>query len=129
MEKADASEACHAEPDPAEAASPLAVAFGSHLAVLVATFSQSQPLVTGLLAASDTLVGAIKAVRDCGLRVPDDIAVVSFDDPFFVELLDPPITALARNGRQLGELAAPLLLHAIETGRFDPRPRSGCRSS
>ncbi|HMB18867.1 MAG TPA: LacI family DNA-binding transcriptional regulator [Gaiellaceae bacterium] len=76
---------------------------------------------TGLVAASDTLaVGAIQAARAAGLRVPEDIAVVSFDDPFFGDLLDPPITALARSERQLGELAASLLLHAIETKRFGP---------
>jgi LacI family transcriptional regulator len=76
---------------------------------------------TGLVAASDTLaVGAIQAARAAGLRVPEDVAVVSFDDPFFGDLLDPPITALARSERQLGELAASLLLHAIETRRFGP---------
>jgi LacI family transcriptional regulator len=76
---------------------------------------------TALVAASDTLaVGAIHAAREAGLRVPDDLAVISFDDPFFGDLLDPPITALARNERQLGELAASLLLHAIQTGRVGP---------
>ena len=73
------------------------------------------------MAASDTLaVGAIEAARDVGLRVPEDLAVVAFDDPFFADLLDPPMTALARNERQLGELAASLLLHAIDTGRVGP---------
>jgi LacI family transcriptional regulator len=81
--------------------------------------SPSRP--TALVAAADTLaVGAIQAARDAGLRVPDDLAVVSFDDPFFADLLDPPITALRRNDRDLGELAANLLLHAIETRRFGP---------
>jgi LacI family transcriptional regulator len=76
---------------------------------------------SALVAAGDTLaVGAIQAARDAGLRVPDDLAVVSFDDPFFADLLDPPMTALRRNDRDLGELAASLLLHAIETRRFGP---------
>ena len=79
------------------------------------------PRPTALVAASDTLaVGAIHAARELGLRIPEDLAVVSFDDPFFADLLDPPITALARNERELGELAASLLLHAIETGRVGP---------
>jgi DNA-binding LacI/PurR family transcriptional regulator len=76
---------------------------------------------TAIVAAGDTLaVGAIHAVRELGLRVPEDVAVVSFDDPFFADLLDPPITALARNERALGELAASLLLHAIQTGSLGP---------
>ncbi len=79
------------------------------------------PRPTGLVAGSDTLaVGAIQAARDLGLRVPEDLAVVSFDDPFFADLLDPPMTALARNERELGELAASLLLNAIRTGRVGP---------
>ena len=79
------------------------------------------PRPTGLVAGSDTLaVGAFHAAREAGLNVPDDLAVVSFDDPFFADILDPPITALARNDRELGELAASLLLHAIETGKLGP---------
>lgn len=76
---------------------------------------------TAIVAAGDTLaVGAIHAVRELGLRVPEDVAVVSFDDPFFADLLDPPITALARNERALGELAASLLLHAIQRASLGP---------
>jgi LacI family transcriptional regulator len=80
-----------------------------------------EPRPTALVAASDTLaVGAIQAARDAGFRLPDELAVVSFDDPFFAELLDPPITALARNEQKLGELAASLLVHAMESGRVEP---------
>lgn len=76
---------------------------------------------TGLAAASDTLaLGAISAARAAGLRVPEDVAVVSFDDLFFGDLLDPPITALARAESKLGELAASLLLHALRTGSVGP---------
>jgi LacI family transcriptional regulator len=76
---------------------------------------------TAIVAAGDTLaVGAIQAARQLGLRVPEHVAVVSFDDPFFADLLDPPITALARNERALGELAASLLLHAIQSGSLGP---------
>jgi LacI family transcriptional regulator len=76
---------------------------------------------TSLVAASDTLaLGAISAVRDAGLRVPEDVAVVSFDDPFFGDLIDPPVTALQRNERELGELAASLLLHALRSESTGP---------
>jgi LacI family transcriptional regulator len=72
---------------------------------------------TAVVTASDTLAfGAIEAVRARGRRIPDDVALVSFDDPLFGDLLEPPVTALARNERELGELAASLLLHAFQTG-------------
>jgi DNA-binding LacI/PurR family transcriptional regulator len=69
---------------------------------------------TAVVAGSDTLaVGALRAVRAAGLRVPADVALVSFDDPLFGDLLDPPITALSRHDRELGERAARLLLRML----------------
>ncbi len=76
---------------------------------------------TAVAAASDTLaLGAIQAARDAGRRVPDDLAVISYDDPVFGDLLDPPVTALARNEHELGRLTASLLLNAIESGGGGP---------
>jgi LacI family transcriptional regulator len=76
---------------------------------------------TAVVAAGDTLaLGSLGACRGAGLRVPDDMALVSFDDPFFGGLLDPPITALARNESELGRRAASLLLDALESDT--PRP-------
>jgi LacI family transcriptional regulator len=59
-------------------------------------------------------LGALSACRSRGLHVPDDVALVSFDDPPFGDLLDPPLTALRRNEEELGRLAASLLLHALQ---------------
>jgi len=58
--------------------------------------------------------GALSACRARGVRVPDDLALVSFDDPPFGDLLDPPLTALRRNEEEMGRLAASLLLHALQ---------------
>jgi DNA-binding LacI/PurR family transcriptional regulator len=71
---------------------------------------------TAIVAASDTFaLGAMQAARSTGRRVPDDLAVVSYDDPFFGDLIDPPVTALARNEHQIGRLSASLLLEAVES--------------
>ena len=58
--------------------------------------------------------GALSACRTRGLRIPEDVALVSFDDPPFGDLLDPPLTALRRNEEEMGRLAASLLLHALQ---------------
>jgi len=69
---------------------------------------------TAIIAASDALaVGALRALRHADLRVPDDVALVSFDDPVFADLLDPPLTALSRHDREIGELAASILLRVL----------------
>lgn len=65
--------------------------------------------------------GALSACRTCGLRVPDEIALVSFDDPPFGDLLDPPLTALRPNEEEMGRLAASLLLHALQASAV-PQP-------
>jgi LacI family transcriptional regulator len=72
---------------------------------------------TAVVTSGDTLaLGAMSACRAAGFRLPDDIALASFDDPVFGDLLDPPVTALARGDVAMGKLAASLLLHALDGG-------------
>jgi LacI family transcriptional regulator len=72
---------------------------------------------TAVVASGDTLaMGAIAACRAAGLRVPDDIALVAFDDPVFGALIDPPLTALRRSDYELGRGAAQLLLEGLNGG-------------
>ena len=75
---------------------------------------------TAIVASGDTLaLGVMSACRDAGLRVPDDMALVAFDDPVFGGLLDPPVTALRRGDLELGRAAATMLLDALRTGSVD----------
>ena len=70
-----------------------------------------------VVAASDTLAfGAIQAARDAGLTVPDDIALVSFDEPYFGAFIEPQLTALMRDEEEIGTVSARLLLEAIRNG-------------
>lgn len=73
---------------------------------------------TAIVAAGDTLaLGALRELRSSRYRVGTDIALVSFDDPVSSDLLDPPMTALARHDRELGEISARMLLEALGSGR------------
>jgi LacI family transcriptional regulator len=58
-------------------------------------------------------MGILQAARACGVRVPEDLAVVSFDEPPYADLLEPPVTSLDRHDREMGRLAAGLLLDAL----------------
>jgi DNA-binding LacI/PurR family transcriptional regulator len=57
--------------------------------------------------------GVLRAVRRAGRRVPDDLAIVGFDDLPFFELVDPPLTVAAQPTEQLGRLAAEVLFQRI----------------
>lgn len=70
---------------------------------------------TAIVAGGDTFaLGTIKAIRFCGLRLPEDVALVSFQDPDRVGgVIEPPLTTLAAQERELGQHAASLLLHLL----------------
>jgi LacI family transcriptional regulator len=78
---------------------------------------------TAIVAGADALaMGVLGAARERGLRVPEDLALVSFDEPPFPDLLDPPVASLDRHDRALGRRAAELLLSALADGQDGPAP-------
>ncbi len=58
--------------------------------------------------------GAIRAVQAAGLGVPDDIAVVGFDDALLSQYIDPPLTTVRAPTEEAGRRAAAQLLRLIE---------------
>ncbi|HEU5430389.1 MAG TPA: LacI family DNA-binding transcriptional regulator [Thermomicrobiales bacterium] len=78
--------------------------------------------VTALIVANNLMtVGALQAIRERGLRVPDELALVAVDDPFWAELTDPPLTTLAQPVRRMAESAVRLLFERIAEARTAPR--------
>jgi LacI family transcriptional regulator len=67
-------------------------------------------------------LGAIEAVRAHGLEVPDDVALVCFDDIEYASRLYPFLTVMAQPAETLGTLGTQLLLERIE-GRAPEQPR------
>ncbi len=57
-----------------------------------------------------TALGALRVIRSRGLRVPEDISLVGFDDLFIASYTDPPLTTIRQPKRQMGRLAMELLL-------------------
>ena len=67
-----------------------------------------------VFAVSDTLaIGAMQGLRNAGLSVPDDVAVVGFDNIQLCTMVQPELTTVAQPMHQLGETAAKLLLQRI----------------
>lgn len=66
---------------------------------------------TAVFCANDEMaMGAIRAVKDSGRRVPQDLSVVGFDDIRFAEYVDPPLTTIRQPQREIGETAMRLIL-------------------
>jgi LacI family transcriptional regulator, galactose operon repressor len=69
---------------------------------------------TAIVTASVELaLGCMAACRELGLRIPDDLALVAFDDSYFAALLDPPLTSIAYDPEEVGRDAAGLLVDAM----------------
>ncbi|MBC7319812.1 LacI family DNA-binding transcriptional regulator [bacterium] len=61
--------------------------------------------------------GVMKAVKDLGIRIPDDLSVVGFDDIFFSSFTDPPLTTIRQPKEELGKKAVELLLKLMKEER------------
>jgi len=62
--------------------------------------------------------GVIRAIREYGLRIPEDIAFASFDDTTWAQLMVPPLTVVDQPTYEIGRTAAELLIKRIqEPGR------------
>ncbi|WP_138443933.1 LacI family DNA-binding transcriptional regulator [Sinomonas susongensis] len=62
---------------------------------------------------TDALTGTLRAIRQRGLRCPDDISLIGFDDSSWASVMEPPISVVAQPVHQLGTLAAECLLARI----------------
>lgn len=71
--------------------------------------------IDGLFAANDQMAsGAYSVLQEFGLRIPEDIAVVGFDDDYFATSVSPALTTIHHPIAELGEKMAELLVGLIE---------------
>ncbi|MCU1495614.1 MAG: transcriptional regulator, LacI family [Acidimicrobiaceae bacterium] len=76
---------------------------------------------TGIVCGSDPLaLGAIRAVRRLGLRVPEDVSVVGYDDSAFMMCTDPPLTTVRQPIEAMGRAAVSILVSQVEGASVAP---------
>ncbi len=68
-------------------------------------------------------LGALLAIHELGLRVPQDVSLIAFDDPPWAQLLEPALTTLRQPTDLLGSTAAEMLLERVTHGYEEPARR------
>jgi LacI family transcriptional regulator len=79
---------------------------------------------TAIFAANDLCAeGAMRAIRQAGLLIPDDVAIVGYDDTWFATMTQPALTSVRMPIEEMGALAVKMLVDRVE-GRpiADPQP-------
>jgi DNA-binding LacI/PurR family transcriptional regulator len=92
---------------------------GGHDAMLRILDSGAKP--TAVLASNDlTAIGAMGAIAERGLRVPEDISVIGFDDIQLSAFTRPPLTTVSLPRGEIAKAAFHALLHSLEQGSNKP---------
>jgi LacI family transcriptional regulator len=75
---------------------------------------------TAIFAFNDNLaIGAMQAARARGLRVPEDVSIVGFDDTELASIVTPALTTVRQPLAEMGRMAVSLLTRALENQRFE----------
>lgn len=79
--------------------------------------NSGEELPNGIFAMSDKMAAAcINAIKDHGLRVPEDISVVGFDNIDIAKMISPHITTVSQAKQELGYMAMDMLIDMINNG-------------
>ena len=85
-----------------------------------ALLARGEP-IDGVFAASDRMAaGVYTALRERGLRVPEDVGVVGFDDDYLAESAVPPLTTVRQPNQEFGRAMAEVLLRLVAGEAADP---------
>ncbi|MDH3788848.1 MAG: LacI family transcriptional regulator [Xanthomonadales bacterium] len=73
---------------------------------------------TAIFCANDEMaMGCMHAIKSAGLKIPQDVSVIGFDDVRYAAIMDPPLSSVRQPAKDIGEQVMLRLLGEIETGR------------
>ncbi|MFQ5824994.1 MAG: LacI family DNA-binding transcriptional regulator [bacterium] len=79
---------------------------------------------TAIFAVSNLIsLGALRAIAEEGLKIPEDISIISFDDQPYSDYLSTPMTTVAQQNIEMGQIAVKLIIDQIE---FKKHPDTNC---
>jgi LacI family transcriptional regulator len=92
------------------------------LRLLADTGTAGRPLPDAIVCANDQMaIGMVRTLTQAGVRVPEEVAVVGFDDIFPASLTDPPLTTVHQPMRKIGERGCDRLIERIADPTLRPR--------
>jgi LacI family transcriptional regulator len=84
---------------------------GSEAAIII---SQMALRPDGIFSAGDySALGVIIKLKELGIRIPEDIAVVGYANEFYSEILDPPLSSIDQHSKEMGHSVARLFLEEV----------------
>lgn len=82
---------------------------------------EKNPGLTAVFSANDFMaLGAVKAIKERGMQVPDDIAIVGFDNQEFTEFVEPSLTTIKKPRTLMGMVGAQKLISVINGSETNP---------
>lgn len=83
---------------------------------------EAGPYFTAIFAENDNMaIGATRALHEAGRRIPDDVAIVGYDDIPAAAYCYPPLTTVRQPMQQVGQVATLLLIESINEPEAEPR--------
>src|SRR6185437_231502 len=90
--------------------------------LLADTRAVGRPLPDAIVCANDQMaIGVVRTLAARGIRIPEEVAVVGFDDIFPASLIDPPLTTVHQPMRKIGERGCDRLLERIMDPTLRPK--------
>ncbi len=87
----------------------------------VKEYLKNQYSITALFCANDlTAIGAMKAIKEMGYKIPEDISIISIDDIDTAQYVSPMLTTIHVPMEELGKMTAKILIDRIENGKSLP---------
>ena len=89
---------------------------------VITKFLRYQVDFSAIFAQNDRMaLGAMRALREAGLRIPQDVSVVGYDDLPLTSYFDPPLTTIHQPIESFGQIGVQLLLEAVNNPDTKPR--------
>ncbi|MNC49149.1 HTH-type transcriptional regulator DegA [compost metagenome] len=79
---------------------------------------------TGLFCCNDIqAIGALQAAKELGLRVPEDVSIIGFDNTILASVTSPPLTTIAQPIEELGRHAVDILIEELKDHNKQPQQK------